>query len=94
MGFVRLFLSIRLFLKLGIAPFHGWLVHLVTYLKWPIVLIALTSQKILPLYLSIQVPGTQVAWLSMAGSTVSWVRGLFEVRIKKLLVYSSLLRAG
>ena len=86
--------SLRLFLKLGVAPFHGWFIRFIRELDWKMFFVSSTIQKVLPLFLAQHL----YSWFS---DIVILVRALARVIgrvnqliIKKILAYSSVFTAA
>nr|AXS65981.1 NADH dehydrogenase subunit 2 [Curculionoidea sp. 6 KM-2017]AXS65991.1 NADH dehydrogenase subunit 2 [Curculionoidea sp. 5 KM-2017] len=89
---ISLLTNTALMMKMGAAPFHFWLPEVVSGMKWNMIFILLTWQKIapmillfystyLPLYLSI---------IIILSSLISGIQGLNQTCIRKIMAYSSI----
>nr|YP_010952645.1 NADH dehydrogenase subunit 2 [Empoascanara falcata]WMQ53065.1 NADH dehydrogenase subunit 2 [Empoascanara falcata] len=86
-------LTSSLLLKMGVAPFHSWLISVIESLEIVPLLLALTISKIAPLMILsfIQVSLSLIIMLTlMCGSFM----GLTQTNIKKILTYSSIFNMG
>ena len=85
---------LRILLKIGGFPFHQWLLSLSTDLGWDGLLILLTIQKAIPLYIlsafnrRALVPLMAFSWIALR------VRGLAIKQVKKIFVLSSVFFLG
>lgn len=80
----------RLIWKLGVPPFHLWLFNLIIDLDWGLFFITASWQKILPFYLLEQSLIVGVDFFILFSLFVSVRVALFQVRVKKILIISSL----
>ena len=92
---LQLLLSLAIFLKLGIAPLHYWLILMVeSFDKLQIILI-LTWQKLAPLYLLFSLPSNKLTYTFIVTSLiVGACCSINELRIYLLITYSSINHAG
>ena len=82
---------LSLLLKIGIPPFHWWFLSLMEKLERESLFILSTLQKIIPIYLLFKVARKFVALILFLRAAVS-IQGIFnQVRVKKLIGYSSIL---
>ena len=92
---LQLLLSLAIFLKLGIAPLHYWVILIVESFNKLQVIILLTWQKLAPLYLLFSLPTNKINYRFIV---ISLVIGAFcsinELRIYILITYSSINHAG
>ena len=89
-AFFRLFFLLRIIWKIGLPPFHFWFFRLSIDLNWIIFLVLNSWQKLLPLYIlrKLQLQNWEVIVLLSLFVAVSGT--LFQSRIKKLIVFSSI----
>ena len=86
-------LSVRLALKLGMPPFHPWIVRFIKKLKWRRVFIAATVQKAIPLF-TLGALGS-APWLLIAlRRLVGALGAIAQIYLKTLIVYSSIFNLG
>nr|CCI69342.1 NADH dehydrogenase subunit 2 [Metacrangonyx goulmimensis] len=96
----NIFFISGLSIKLGLAPFHQWMVNIMEGLAWPLVYILLTIQKIGPFILFgyIYSMGENLIYiiylLSVTCSFFGCFGGLFTTSLRKVLVYSSISHAS
>lgn len=87
---------IALFIKIGVAPFHGWLVSVGENLDWLCLYLILTLQKINPLMLLVS--SCWVWELFFVGilfsGTLGALLGLSQTSLRKLLIFSSVNHLG
>lgn len=85
--------NIALFLKVGVAPFHFWYVHIAKELRWIYFLILSTIQKISPLTLlrinKRDLFKTEFYFRIVIRRIVGRLGGLYTLSLRELLVYSS-----
>nr|YP_003084314.1 NADH dehydrogenase subunit 2 [Metacrangonyx longipes]CAQ16854.1 NADH dehydrogenase subunit 2 [Metacrangonyx longipes] len=90
-----LFFIMGLSIKLGLAPFHQWLVNIVEGLVWPLIGILLTIQKVGPFilfnyaYMMKESSILAIFMLSLLCAAVGAVGGLFTSSLRKIMVFSS-----
>lgn len=87
-------LSISLIWKLGVPPFHMWLFNLIIDLDWILFFIISSWQKILPFYITSQVILESPDFFILASLIISLIIALYQRRIKKLLIISSIFTRG
>lgn len=76
--------------KLGAAPFHFWMLGLVRDIGWHQFLLVRTVQKILPLFLVMELGGHFLLWLALLGA--GGALSAFVTRpLIPIIVYSSVL---
>lgn len=83
-----------LVLKLGLAPFHVWLVTLLPGLSWGRFFLASTVQKILPLSVLCHFLGRWAGYLVVLSSVAGLMGRWSQPNIKKLMAYSSVYSGG
>ena len=88
--FLRLLFLLRIIWKIGLPPFHFWFFRLRIDLTWIIFLILNTWQKLLPLYILRKLQLQNWEWIVVLSLFVSVSGTLFQARIKKLIVFSSI----
>nr|AXS66131.1 NADH dehydrogenase subunit 2 [Curculionoidea sp. 30 KM-2017] len=84
--------KLALLLKMGAAPFHSWLPEVVSGLKWEMILIMLTWQKIAPMIIISYLSYTPM-FLSIFiifSALISGIQGLNQICLRKILAYSSI----
>ena len=85
---------LSILLKTGGFPFHQWLINLSTEVRWDGLLILLTLQKAIPLYIlrvfnrRALIPLIALSWVVLR------VRGLVLKQVKKIFVVSSVFFLG
>lgn len=81
-----------LILKLGIPPFHIWIIYLSSFIPWKILLIFLTFQKIIPFYiLSLIEINLSIFLIIILLSSYIPIFKIFNlINFKILLTYSSI----
>lgn len=89
---------IRMCLKLGTAPYHQWLPHVIARLPWITCLILATWQKISPLVMLIFVTPRNIIFiiliLAALSALVGGAGGLNQSQIRGLIAYSSVGHIG
>jgi len=90
---ILVLLGLRGALKLGVAPFQGWLLTFSENLRWELFFFLRRLQKILPLYLFSQLPLSWGVVYLIVGSNllVRLTCAAREPSLKRFLVLSSLL---
>ena len=92
--FILLAARLSILLKTGGFPFHQWLINLSTEVRWDGLLILLTLQKAIPLYIlrvfnrRALIPLIALSWVVLR------VRGLVLKQVKKIFVVSSVFFLG
>ncbi len=97
-GFVNLFfvLCFRLFLKVGVFPFHWWLPGVLSGFSWFGVLVLSTWQKVAPVFIFSHVRSGRLLLLTFAvlSSFIGGLGGVGQTRIRSILAFSSIGHAG
>jgi NADH-ubiquinone oxidoreductase chain 2 len=91
-----LIVLIALFIKIGVAPFHGWLVSVGDNLDWLCLYLILTLQKINPLMLlvsSFWIWDFLFLGILLSGS-LGALLGLSQTSLRKLVIFSSINHLG
>ena len=92
----NLVVLIALFIKIGVAPFHTWLVSVGENLDWLCLYFILTLQKVNPLILLVS---SSWVWdflffgILLSGS-LGALLGLSQTNLRKLLIFSSINHLG
>lgn len=82
---------IAIFLKLGIFPFHFWMISVIEGLEWDTAFIIITIQKIIPIsVLIIFIHQKIIILFCLIRSTVAAIRGITIFSIRKILGFSSI----
>nr|CCI69368.1 NADH dehydrogenase subunit 2 [Metacrangonyx sp. 4 MDMBR-2012] len=104
-GFMLMFINLTLYnffffvglsIKLGLAPFHQWVVNLVDSLTWELVGVLFTLQKVGPFvllsYMCMLKPSVinLIYLFSLMSAIVGALGGLFTSSLRKILVFSSI----
>nr|QHQ98470.1 NADH dehydrogenase subunit 2 [Quadristernoseta cf. intermedia XFX-2019] len=77
-------------MKLGASPFHTWLPQVAESLNWNSVMILLTLQKFIPLYV-LSMNKSNIIFLSIIMSAIFGSMGLFyQKSLRKLMAFSSI----
>lgn len=89
---IFIIIQFSLLIKLGIAPFHWWLPEVIEGLSWINCLLILTWQKIAPIIIIIiTLKNSVIINLTIIiSSLVRGIQGLNQIRIKKIITYSSI----
>ena len=82
-------IALALSLKLGVAPFQGWFIRVLSMLSWELILLASTLQKILPVFLLRRLEHEVLGWLIGLRAGVRVLGSINQVYLKKILGYSS-----
>nr|AIN75642.1 NADH dehydrogenase subunit 2 [Etheostoma microperca] len=89
--------TLALALKIGLAPVHSWLPEVLQGLDLTTGLVLSTWQKLAPFALLLQIQPADSTILIMLGLTSTFVGGwggLNQVRLRKILAYSSIAHLG
>jgi len=88
-------LSLVAIIKIGIAPFHSWLIKICSLINWNNILIILTWQKIIPLFIFLITINNY--WLIPIILTSFFIGTISQMRIrnvKLILAFSSIRHIG
>ena len=89
---------IRMLIKLGIAPFHSWLPHVITSIPWSLCITLATIQKIAPIRLIIIIVSKDLSLILILSvvirAVVGGVGGINQSQIRGLIAYSSIGHIG
>ena len=83
--------------KLGGAPFHGWVIRVAEYLPWIPLFVLLTIQKINPLFIMWSFCDVSQSWYNfviISSLVVGGLAGLAQTRIRALITFSSINHVG
>jgi NADH:ubiquinone oxidoreductase subunit 2 (subunit N) len=84
--------TLAIALKLGIAPFHGWFISIMSSASFSIIFILSTVQKFIPLLIMRIFPGSglMVKVLVLVTLFSVFSLGLAQVSVKKIFAVSSI----
>lgn len=83
-------LLVSIIIKLGARPFHTWLPQVSELLSWNSVIILLTLQKFIPLYI-VSINKSNIIFISIILSAIFGRIGLFSQKsLRKLMAFSSI----
>nr|QJW33589.1 NADH dehydrogenase subunit 2 [Arge aurora] len=93
---IKIIISLTLLIKLGAAPFHWWMPHVMIKLNWKNCFLLLTWQKFAPLFVIIQInqKNSFMNLCAMMSMIFGAILGLNQTSIKLLLTYSSINHIG
>nr|AEV76940.1 NADH dehydrogenase subunit 2 [Camponotus vafer] len=91
-NFFNLILILGLSIKLGIPPFHMWMVSSSMFFDWDILFLFLSIQKIIPMYMlsTIELKSSILYPLILSSSYISMFKMLMNLNFKIILTYSSI----
>nr|YP_010930306.1 NADH dehydrogenase subunit 2 [Apphia nigricauda]WKK49895.1 NADH dehydrogenase subunit 2 [Apphia nigricauda] len=89
----ELILSLSLLIKLGVAPFHMWVLSVVEGLSYMSLFIVLFTMKLVPLSI-ISLMNYELMMMSILTMIVGSISGLIQNSIRKLLSFSSIYNLG
>nr|YP_010758758.1 NADH dehydrogenase subunit 2 [Pollicipes pollicipes]WEW79660.1 NADH dehydrogenase subunit 2 [Pollicipes pollicipes] len=91
----KVFMSIALCTKLGMAPFHFWFPEVLEGLTWINAMILLTWQKISPLIiLSFFLLNKFILILAVSSAVLGAISGINQTSVRKILAFSSISHLG
>uniref|UniRef100_UPI0030E5D21D NADH dehydrogenase subunit 2 n=1 Tax=Arorathrips mexicanus TaxID=1291224 RepID=UPI0030E5D21D len=86
---IMFFLS--LFMKLGMFPFHFWMLATIEGLSWTICFILLTIQKIIPLItMMMMMQKKMIIFMIIMNSIAASISGLSSFSLRKIMSFSSM----
>nr|YP_010429358.1 NADH dehydrogenase subunit 2 [Perinereis camiguinoides]USR67350.1 NADH dehydrogenase subunit 2 [Perinereis camiguinoides] len=89
---------ISMIIKLGMAPCHQWLPHVMTSISWSHCMILATWQKVSPLIMMIYIMPRNlyfmIAFIAMLSAIIGGIGGLNQTQLRALLAYSSIGHMG
>lgn len=85
-----------LWIKIGAAPFHGWLPRVTEGLTWPALFILFTLQKLNPFFIitSLNLNVTALVYVALTSVCIGGIMGLAQTQTRLLLVFSSINHVG
>nr|UQS80538.1 NADH dehydrogenase subunit 2 [Convexana sp. 1 JW-2022a] len=89
----NLFISISLMIKVGVAPFHSWVLSVVEGLSYSCLFILLVFMKLVPLFM-MSLMNFSFMLMSLLTMVVGSISGLIQNSIRKLLALSSVYNLG
>ncbi len=87
-------LILALFFKLAYPPFQFWLVNLRQEVSWEVFFLLTTAQKVIPLFLILNLFGAELIIFRAIGAAIAGAAGVFSNDLKFMLIYSSILRVS
>nr|YP_010946999.1 NADH dehydrogenase subunit 2 [Margattea limbata]WGO57756.1 NADH dehydrogenase subunit 2 [Margattea limbata] len=93
---MKILITMPLFLKSGVAPFHWWFPSVMEGLDWLNCLILMTLQKFAPLSLLFMLleNTNQLTFTIIASVIIGSIGGMNQLSLRKLLTYSSINHIG
>nr|QWC53762.1 NADH dehydrogenase subunit 2 [Chudania hellerina] len=89
----ELMISISLLIKIGMAPFHSWVLTVIEGLNYFLVFILISTMKIVPLFILSMLNFNLNLVISLS-LIIGSVMGLNQISIRKLMGYSSIFNMG
>lgn len=90
-GGLNIILILRIFIKLGIMPFHFWVVRVVGFIRWENFFLIISLQKILPIILIKRLTiGNLLIYYCLLNIIFSSFIVLSQLIFKKMLVFTSI----
>nr|YP_010996505.1 NADH dehydrogenase subunit 2 [Concaveplana hamulusa]WPC85247.1 NADH dehydrogenase subunit 2 [Concaveplana hamulusa] len=87
------FMVISLSIKVGLAPFHSWVLSLVEGLNYTLLFILLTIMKISPIFI-MSLSNFDLTLMVILTLLIGSISGLNQNSIRKMLAYSSIYNLG
>nr|AKK32531.1 NADH dehydrogenase subunit 2 [Oncylocotis sp. PJ-2015] len=87
---IYLIMMISLFMKLGMPPFHSWILVMINKISWYNLLILLTLQKIIPMMILSYIMKNEIMILLVISSLMSAIGGINQNNLMKMMTYSSM----
>lgn len=85
-----LLLIISIFIKLGIFPFHFWIISVIEGMEWNISLILITIQKVIPLIIITFILQQNIIIIfCLINSFIAAIRGITMFSTRKIIGFSS-----
>nr|YP_002971019.1 NADH dehydrogenase subunit 2 [Hydrometra greeni]ACJ69482.1 NADH dehydrogenase subunit 2 [Hydrometra greeni] len=81
-------------LKIGTAPFHFWLISMMSKMSWDNNLILMTLQKIIPMIIIQIITNNYIIFIVIMSVIVGAIGGINQSSIKKMMGYSSINHMG
>nr|QHT64976.1 NADH dehydrogenase subunit 2 [Pseudonereis variegata] len=89
---------LSMLIKLGAAPCHQWLPHVMSSLPWILCMLLATWQKVAPMLMLILLTPNKLTYMIMLtaamGAMVGGIGGLNQSQLRALLAYSSIGHMG
>jgi len=92
--FLNFFILLRLRWKIGIPPFHSWLINLIIDLDYNNFFILSTWQKVIPFYIIRRLLNKYIEIMILVSLLFSLLLRINQTRVKKMLVISSIFTAS
>lgn len=86
-------ISIAILLKIGVAPFHNWLLRIIEGLSFYTNMLLLTILKLAPLILFSYI-NIRIMFIVMLTILIGSIAGLNQTSTRKIIVYSSIFNIG
>nr|AHF21587.1 NADH dehydrogenase subunit 2 [Allothyrus sp. LamingtonNP-QMS95173] len=92
---ISIIIMIAMLIKLGSAPFHIWFPQITEGLMWFSIMMLLTWQKIIPMYiLSFNNMSNFLIIIILMSLMIGPLGGFTQISLRKILVYSSITHMG
>lgn len=88
----NILITFVIMLKIGAAPFHSWVLLITKSIPWPLIILLISWQKINPLVILSNV-FYKLEIFIIINRIVGAVRGLTQLSLRKIIVYSSLVHS-
>nr|AFI23500.1 NADH dehydrogenase subunit 2 [Ammianus toi] len=92
MNMFNMFMTMSMMIKLGMPPFHMWMPEMLNKLKWDIMLVMITIQKINPLIVISQLMEKNLLFpmIMIFASSVGSISGINQLSLNKIMAFSSI----
>lgn len=94
-NFTNLIIFLSIWIKLGIFPFHFWILSTIEGIKWNTVFLILTIQKIIPItIITFFYKYNIIIFICLINLAISAIRGISIFSLRKILRFSSINHLG
>nr|YP_009946934.1 NADH dehydrogenase subunit 2 [Macrostemum floridum]QOH91252.1 NADH dehydrogenase subunit 2 [Macrostemum floridum] len=92
--FILIF-NLTLLMKMGVAPFHYWMIQIIEYLNWPSFFILMTWQKIAPMIMIMYTLNLNLMMIMILINCLTGsINGFNQLYMRKMLFFSSINNMG
>nr|UKT59934.1 NADH dehydrogenase subunit 2 [Thrips palmi] len=86
-----IFIFMAIFMKLGLSPFHFWMISMIEGIKWNLAFIIMTVQKIIPIcILMFFIHQKMIIFMCLMNSMIVALSGITMYSMRKLMGFSSI----
>nr|AKK32518.1 NADH dehydrogenase subunit 2 [Henschiella sp. PJ-2015] len=88
--FINMIMMLSLMMKIGLPPFHLWMIIMINKMSGKNLFLLLTLQKIIPMMIISMIMNYNYIYMIIFSSIISAISGINQTNLLKIMTYSSM----